>query len=947
MLAVSVDESAHERLLAREDLVFERKYDGIRALVEVTPSAGGRGADARGEPEVRIWSRLGNDKTAQFPEIAEGLAALAAGLRGPVVLDGEIVAVDAGGRALPFERIQGRMHRRGRPHPSAAPDTAAVLMAFDLIRDGREDLRPRPLTERRARLVDRLDPEPGGAVRVVPSRRGGGADLRDEALAGDWEGLIAKDPASRYLSGRRNPAWRKLKLVRRQEFVVGGWTEGRSSRSGFGALLVGYYPGGTPATPPPRARAASGRAAASGRPRGADRLIYAGHVGSGFTQTDLDAIGGHLHAIAADESPFTAVPPANETPHWVEPSLVVEVKFTRWTVDEVLRHPVYLGVRADTAPRDVRREDDRARRAPAGAGTAADPPGVRRAQDSAPDGTSAADPPGVRPAPAGTSAPSPPGVRRAPDPASAGTSAADPPGARRAPDPAPAGTSAADPSGARRALDSAPAGISAADLPGVHRAPDPAPAGISAADLPGVHRAPDPAPAGISAADPPGARRAPDSAPAGISAADPPGARRAPDPAGTSAAGPPRARRAAGPPRAHRASDSARGGISTDGLPRARGGSDRPPPGDAAGPARAARARPGGSRPSSRSARAPAPTPAPLPPEPVADPAIDALCDQLRALESGRKRGTLVLPDGSQVPVGNLHKVFWPEPGLTKGDLVRFNLRMSPFLLPVVADRPLVMKRFPNGVDGKWFYQHRSPDELPEGVRVVTVSESLEREDTGVPYLIGGTLQTLAWMAQLAVISQDPWFSRLPDIAEADWVALDLDPMPEAPFSRVVEVARWLHDELVRLGAPCLAKTSGASGLHIYIPLPPGTPYEAGMIFCQIVATIVASRHPRAATVERMVKRRAADAVYIDYLQNIYGKTLAAAYSARASPFAGVSTPLTWDEVHDGLKTGLSPRDFTLGNIFDRLAEVGDLWAELRSGAPADLRAALAGLEAG
>ena len=332
---------------------------------------------------------------------------------------------------------------------------------------------------------------------------------------------------------------------------------------------------------------------------------------------------------------------------------------------------------------------------------------------------------------------------------------------------------------------------------------------------------------------------------------------------------------------------------------------------------------------------------------PAADPDVDALCEQVRALESRRRRGVLVLPDGRPVPVGNLHKVFWPGPGLTKGDLVRFNLRMSPYLLPVVADRPLVMKRFPNGIDGKWFYQHRSPDELPDGVRVVTVRESLERGDTGVPYLIGGTLQTLAWMAQLAVISQDPWFSRLPDVGEADWVALDLDPMPEAPFSRVVEVACWLHDELARLGAPCLAKTSGASGLHIHIPLPPGTPYEAGMLFCQILATIVASRHPRAATVERTVRRRAADAVYIDYLQNIYGKTLAAAYSVRASPFAGVSAPLTWAEVHDALKTGLSPQDFTLVNIFDRLARVGDLWAGLRTGEPADLRAVLAGLEAG
>ena len=193
MLAVSADESAHDRLLEREDLVFEQKYDGIRALVEVTPAVG-RGEPGReGEPEVRIRSRLGNDKTAQFPEVVAGLGALAAGLSGPVVIDGEIVAVDAGGRALPFERIQGRMHRRGRPR-TAASDIAAVLMAFDLIRDGQEDLRRRPLAERRVRLVERLDPDAGGVVRVVPTRVGGGVDLRREALADDWEGLIVKDP---------------------------------------------------------------------------------------------------------------------------------------------------------------------------------------------------------------------------------------------------------------------------------------------------------------------------------------------------------------------------------------------------------------------------------------------------------------------------------------------------------------------------------------------------------------------------------------------------------------------------------------------------------------------------------------------------------------------------------------------------------------------------------
>ena len=844
MLAVAADESAHDRLLARGDLVFERKHDGIRALVEVTPAAGRRGgAGAPRGPEVRIWSRLGNDKTAQFPEVAGALAALAAELAGPIVLDGEIVAVDAAGRTLPFERMQGRMHRRGRPRP-AAPDAAVVLVAFDLLRDGDEDLRPLPFAARRARLVERLDPDAGGAVRVVPSRIGGGRELRAEAQENDWEGLIVKDPASRYLSGRRHPGWRKLKLVRRQEFVVGGWTEGRSSRSGFGALLVGYHAGGAPPPPPPRGRAAA-RAPAAGRrggvdldapggrdsagrrappatPRGrADPLVYAGHVGSGFTQADLDALGAHLHAIAADGSPFTEVPPANETPHWVEPSLVVEVKFTRWTVDGVLRHPVYLGVRADVAPGDVRREDA------AGPGAPDLPPPLGGGHRPARTASRA----GGAPGPAGV----PPRAR----------------GGRRSP--------------AARELGDG-----------------------------GARRPPD------------GDRASPDVA-GGAAPAGPP-TRRSPDRARMSAAAPSR------PGRSPRSALSASPSAPAYQTPAA-----------------------SGRRPSA------AARPVPMP---AADPAIDALCEQLRGLEAGRKRGVLSLPDGARIPVGNLHKVFWPEPGLTKGDLVRFNLRMSPYLLPVVADRPLVMKRFPNGIDGKWFYQHRSPGELPEGVRVVTVQESLERGDTGVPYLIGGTLQTLAWMAQLAVISQDPWFSRLPDIAEADWAALDLDPMPEAPFGRVVEVARWLHDELDRLGVPCLAKTSGASGLHIYVPLPPGTPYEAGMIFCQIVATIVASRHPRAATVERAVRRRAADAVYIDYLQNIYGKTLAAAYSARASPFAGVSTPLTWAEVHEGLKTGLSPRDFTLGSVFDRLAEVGDLWAELRTGAPANLRAVLAGLEA-
>ncbi len=186
-------------------------------------------------------------------------------------------------------------------------------------------------------------------------------------------------------------------------------------------------------------------------------------------------------------------------------------------------------------------------------------------------------------------------------------------------------------------------------------------------------------------------------------------------------------------------------------------------------------------------------------------------------------------------------------------------------------------------------------------------------------------MKTLLYMTQLASISQDPWFSRVGSPDSADQAALDLDPMPGVPFSRVLDVARWIHDELVKLGTPGFPKTSGADGLHIYIPLPPDTPYEAGLIFCQIIATVVANKHPQHATVERTVQSRG-QRVYVDFLQNIQGKTLATAYSARASEYAGVSTPLTWKEVDAGVRR----EDFTMKTIPARLEKVGDLWAALR-----------------
>jgi bifunctional non-homologous end joining protein LigD len=300
---------------------------------------------------------------------------------------------------------------------------------------------------------------------------------------------------------------------------------------------------------------------------------------------------------------------------------------------------------------------------------------------------------------------------------------------------------------------------------------------------------------------------------------------------------------------------------------------------------------------------------------------------QLDALESARKDGVLTLPDGGELKVTNLHKVFWPTQKLTKGDLLRYYARVAPLILPAVADRPLVMKRFPNGVAATTFYQHRAP-EVPQGIRTEVVGSVEER-----PQIIGGSLKTLLYMAQLAAISQDPWFSRVAQPEFADYAAFDLDPPDDVPFSKVLDVARWIHDELDALDAMGVPKTSGADGLHIYIPLPPGTPYEAGMIFCQIVAALVEQKHPKVATTERSVRARG-KRIYIDCLQNILGKTLATAYSARASDYAGVSTPVTWQEIDEGFDR----KDFTIATAPARFEAVGDLWATLRKSKGVDLR---------
>ena len=323
------------------------------------------------------------------------------------------------------------------------------------------------------------------------------------------------------------------------------------------------------------------------------------------------------------------------------------------------------------------------------------------------------------------------------------------------------------------------------------------------------------------------------------------------------------------------------------------------------------------------------------PPQPPAG-ALDSLAAALAEIEASRAGGgTVELPGGARLAVTNLGKKLWPALGITKGELMRHYVTVAPCLLPVVEDRPLIMRRFPSGIDGGAFYQQRAPDQPPAGVRVLRVAADKE-----VPSrLVGGDLATLLYMTQIASISQDPWFSRVQSIDDLDFAAIDLDPLEGTPFTTVIEVAQRVREQLDALSVTGFVKTSGASGMHIYIPMRPGTSYSSGMLFCQMIATLVARKHPKIATVERGVQKRPAGSVYIDYLQNIRGKSIACAYSARASAFAGVSTPLRWSEV----ERGLDPRDFTIRTFAARLRDVGDLWQGLRRAPGVDLAAVIDG----
>ena len=583
-----------------EDWLFELKYDGFRLLA------------ARDGGKAQLIYRRGSDSTALFPDLARALSALPVS---HLVLDGEVVVHDVQGRPS-FHNLQLRTQlSRASDIQRATIDLPAVLEVFDLLGFEDFDLRALPLVERK-RLLQQLLPKVG-PLHFADHIVGEGEALYDEARKIGLEGIVAKRASSPYRAGRSDD-WLKLRVERAGDFAIVGYVEPKGTRIGVGSLLLGA--------------------------RGPLGLIYAGRVGSGFSDQQLHDVRKQLDTQRLKKPPVTGLVPTSRDHIWAEPTLVCEVRYKEWTHDGQLRQPVFLRFRDDKPLDEIERAD---------AAVAHEPP--------------------------------------------------------------------------------------------------------------------------------------------------------------------------------------------------------------------------------------------PLAP---------------------------VAPVEKVVPFTNLDKVFWPDEGYTKGDLIEYYRGVAPWLLAYLRERPVVLTRFPDGITGKSFFQKDAPGFAPSWIRTERMwSEHASRE---IDYFILDSTEALLYIINLGTIPLHVWASRIGSLELPDWCTLDLDPKG-APFTDVVKVALAIRALCEDIGLPAYPKTSGSTGLHVMMPLGRACTYAQCKTVGELLARVIVEELPEIATVTRVIGRRGGR-VYLDFLQNGHGKLIASPFSARPVPGGLVSTPLAWTEV----TAKLDPSRFTLKTVPARMAKLGD-----------------------
>jgi len=648
----------------RADWMWEPKLDGYRVLAFVNE-------------QVRLRSRRGLELAKQFPGLAAEL-----GKQGPpMILDGELVAFGEDGRPS-FNALQNRFQlKTPRDIAAAEKSTPVVFYAFDLLHFAGVDLREAAYADRRRYLAQCLLPSP--LVQLVHAAEDGVA-LYEAALASGFEGVIGKRKQGKYEAGKRSSSWLKVKSTRSAEFVVGGYTRGKGSRAPLGALLVGTWEG--------------------------RKLRYASHVGSGFDERSLPGVRARLEPLHRKTCPFAEKPALNAPATWVEPQVVVEVKFQGWTDDGSLRAPVFLRLRDDIDPKAVRRKE----------GEEATPTAEVRSSDSVID-------------------------------------------------------------------------------------------------------------------------------------------------------------------------------------------------------------------------------------------------DVLRQLASPKANLSIAVGPHA-LKLTHLDRVYWPadaalkQPALTKRDLLRYLARVSPAMLPHLADRPLTMIRMPDGIGGQRFFQKHWTQERPKYVETITVFSG--HKDESHEYLLCSNLPTLLWLAQSGTLEFHVWHSRArpaPDAASEstdyasslealegsvlnypDYVVFDIDPYiysgKEAPggepelnnvaFEKGKEVAFRLREVLNGMKLEPIVKTSGKTGLHVFLPIRRTIDFDMAREVSERVGRHLMRLHPKDVTLEWSVPKRTGK-IFMDYNMNVRGKTLNVAYSPRGVPGAPVSMPLTWDELAKA-----HPLDFRITNALEFLARSGDRWRD-------------------
>jgi bifunctional non-homologous end joining protein LigD len=296
-------------------------------------------------------------------------------------------------------------------------------------------------------------------------------------------------------------------------------------------------------------------------------------------------------------------------------------------------------------------------------------------------------------------------------------------------------------------------------------------------------------------------------------------------------------------------------------------------------------------------------------------------CRRLRDVPDGRRSARLVIA-GRAVMLTHLEKLFWPDQAITKRDLLQYYEDMASVVLPHIRDRAMVMKRYPNGASGEFFFQKRAPSPRPDYIPVCHVEHN---SGNVIDYPVIDDMPSLLWLVNLGCIDLNQWYATCDDVERPDYLHFDLDPVEAAGIKRVLETALAVREALDAMKIPSYPKTTGSRGLHIYVPIQRGPAQKQVWAFAKRFAQSLAANNPGLITAEYRVEKRPKDHVLVDYNQNAWGRTLASVYSVRPKPRATVSAPVTWDEVEKGIRM----EDFRIDNMPARVREKGDLFRPL------------------